>query len=141
MRVLGIDTATSVASVALVEDGVIIAEGSYPNRAPLSAKPTASQKSHHAEVILPLIEGVIAKAQATLEALSGVAVSIGPGSFTGVRLGLATVKGLTYGWDIPVAGISTLEANAARAADFEGVICSLIDARKNEVYGLLSPRL
>jgi tRNA threonylcarbamoyladenosine biosynthesis protein TsaB len=89
---------------------------------------------------LPLIEAVLSAASASLQNLSGLAVSIGPGSFTGLRIGVSTVKGLAYGLGIPVVGVSTLLANAARVNDFDGLICSLLDARKGEVYAALFRR-
>jgi tRNA threonylcarbamoyladenosine biosynthesis protein TsaB len=134
MRILGIDTATTFASAALVEDDDLIVEE-------ICDSPTASQngtlsraKRAHAEMILPLIESILSKARITAADLSGIAVSIGPGSFTGLRIGLATVKGIAYDRGLPVVGISTLLANAARVTGFEGLICSLLDARKGEVY-------
>lgn len=69
--------------------------------------------------------------------ISALAVSIGPGSFTGLRIGLSSVKGLAYGWEIPVVGVPTLLAVAARVTDWEGLICPLLDARKKEVYAAL----
>ena len=91
-------------------------------------------KVGHAEIILPLVASVFAKARASLSDLDGIAVSIGPGSFTGLRIGLSTVKGLAYGGQLPVAGVSTLLAIAARVCAFDGLICSMLDARKNEAY-------
>ena len=123
MRILGIDTATSTASVALLENEAIIADE-------IRLQP----KAGHAEIILTLVEEVFAKTRASLSDLDGIAVSIGPGSFTGLRVGLSTVKGLAYGGWVPVVGVSTLLANAARANDFDGLICSMLDARKKEVY-------
>jgi tRNA threonylcarbamoyladenosine biosynthesis protein TsaB len=75
-----------------------------------------------------------------LSEISALGVSIGPGSFTGLRIGVSTVKGLAYGWRIPVVGVSTLLANAARVTDFEGLICSFLDARKKQVYAALFRR-
>jgi tRNA threonylcarbamoyladenosine biosynthesis protein TsaB len=77
------------------------------------------------------------RARIGLTDVAGIAVSIGPGSFTGVRIGLSTVKGLAYGTDIPAIGISTLQAIAARVAGFEGMVCPVLDARKGEVYGAI----
>ncbi len=134
MRVLGIDTATSTASAALVENGTIIADQVYSENSCDSQSKFARPKAGHAEVILPLIESVLTDGRCSLANVDGVAVSIGPGSFTGLRIGLSTVKGLVYGWQRPVAGISTLWANAARVADFAGLVCSLLDARRKEVY-------
>jgi tRNA threonylcarbamoyladenosine biosynthesis protein TsaB len=123
MRILGIDTATSTASAALLENGAIIADEIH-----------LQPKVGHAEIILPLVESVFAKAHASLSDLDGIAVSIGPGSFTGLRVGLSTVKGLAYGGQLPVVGISTLLANAARVSAFDGLIGSMLDARKKEIY-------
>jgi tRNA threonylcarbamoyladenosine biosynthesis protein TsaB len=137
MRVLGIDTATSIASAALIEDDRIIAEQIHglPDRSQIT-----TLKANHAEVILPLVEAVLRDAAVSLRDLSGLAVSIGPGSFTGLRIGLSTVKGLAYGLEIPVVGVSTLLANAARVENFAGSICSFLDARKQEVYAALFRR-
>jgi len=140
MRILGVDTATSTASVALIEDGRLVAEEVHSSRGSANQSQTVNSRANHAEIILPLIEAALRKAAASLRDLSGLAVSIGPGSFTGLRIGLSTVKGLAYGLDIPVVGISTLLANAARVNDFDGLICSFLDARKKEVYAALFRR-
>jgi tRNA threonylcarbamoyladenosine biosynthesis protein TsaB len=134
MKVLGIDTATSTASIALIENGRILAEEQYPPRSE-GIPPEDRPKSNYTEILLPLIAAVLRRAgAATLVDLGGIAASIGPGSFTGVRIGLGTVKGLVYGTAVPTVGISTLHANAARIKEFDGIIGSLLDARKNEVY-------
>ena len=137
MRIVGIDTSSATASAALVDDGRLIAERCYPESTAAPAAGLTGLKSNHAEILLPLIESVVAAARATLAEVAGLAVAIGPGSFTGLRIGLSTVKGLAYGWRIPVVGVSTLFAQAARVGDFDGVICALLDARKNEVYAAL----
>ena len=140
MRILGIDTATATASVALLEDGQLIAERTHCDDGAAKRAPSANSKTNHAEIILPLVESVFQTAPFSLTEVSGIAVSIGPGSFTGLRIGLSTVKGLAYGRAIPVVGISTLLATAARVTDFEGLICPLLDARKKEVYASLFRR-
>jgi tRNA threonylcarbamoyladenosine biosynthesis protein TsaB len=127
MRILGIDTAIPTASVALIEDGKLLAE---ETQGKLAGRPMGS----HAEVILPLIQSLLDKAEVALNILSAIAVSIGPGSFTGLRIGLATAKGMAYESHLPLLGISTLHAGAARARNFDGVIGSMLDARKSEVY-------
>ena len=137
MRILGIDTATSTASVALIGNGKIIAEQISEPRNPYSETAIARPKSNHAEIILPLIELLLQQAGCNLGGISGFAISIGPGSFTGLRIGLSTLKGLAYGDSIPVVGISTLIANAARVTNHEGLICSFLNARKNEAYAAL----
>ncbi|MGH7852761.1 MAG: tRNA (adenosine(37)-N6)-threonylcarbamoyltransferase complex dimerization subunit type 1 TsaB [Candidatus Binatia bacterium] len=130
MRILGIDTAIPTASVALLQDGELLAEKIHHRPSGVGFQPLGN----HAEVVLPLIKSLFEKAQITVQQLSGIAVSIGPGSFTGLRIGLATAKGIAYDSGLPLVGVSTLHANAARVNDFEGVIASLLDARKSEVY-------
>jgi tRNA threonylcarbamoyladenosine biosynthesis protein TsaB len=137
MRILGVDTATPTASVALVEDGELAAEEIYPSRETIIPPAARARSANHAEVILPLVDTVLSRRGLSLGHLSGLALSIGPGSFTGLRIGLSTIKGLAYGSALPVVGVSTLLANASRPARWEGLICSLLDARKNEVYASL----
>lgn len=129
MRVLGVDTATSTASVALIEGEALVAEEIYSN----AAVPGETRKNH-AEIILPLIQSLLCRAKIKLADLSGIAVSIGPGSFTGLRIGLATVKGLAYDSGLPAVGVSTLLATAATVGRSDGPVCALLDARKHEVY-------
>jgi tRNA threonylcarbamoyladenosine biosynthesis protein TsaB len=140
MRIIGIDTSITTASVALTENGQLIAEEIHSARGSATHPQTLHSKPNHAEVILPLMAALLRKSARALRDVSGFAVSIGPGSFTGIRIGLSTVKGLAYGLGIPVVGISTLFANAARVDDFEGPVCSLLDARRNEVYAALFRR-
>ena len=135
MIILGLDSATPRASVAIVENDQLIAEqvSGAPSDAPFQPLLLPS-KGNHAEIVLPLIQTALVRGNISLDALSGLAVSIGPGSFTGLRIALATVKGLAYEWGVPVVGVSTLLANAARIKQHDGLICSLMDARKREVY-------
>jgi tRNA threonylcarbamoyladenosine biosynthesis protein TsaB len=134
MRVVGIDTATRAASVALIEDGRLIAERIHPVDEFTGDASRLHNRGNHAETILPLIESLFVGSKLSLGDVNGVALSIGPGSFTGLRIGLSTVKGLAYGWRLPVVGVSTLLAYAARVTGYQGLICSLLDARKSEVY-------
>ena len=134
MRIIGIDTATTNASVALIDKGLLISEKTYPSHDFIGCAKGLNSQNNHAEIVLPLVESVFADTGVSLQDITGFAFSIGPGSFTGLRIGLSTVKGLAYGWRIPVVGVSTLLAYAARVGDHEGLICSLLDARKNELY-------
>ena len=138
MRILGVDTATAVSSVALLEDGQVSAEAAFPPRSPNEA--TASAKSRHSETVLPLIQSVLETAHRQICDIDAFAVSIGPGSFTGLRIGLALVKGIAYECNVPVVGVSSLEAQAARVIRLSGMICALLDARKQEVYAALFDR-
>ena len=137
MRVIGIDTASATASVALVENGLLLSERTDLRCESTSNAIRRSSKNNHAETILPLIELLFESTGVSLQDITGFALSIGPGSFTGLRIGLSTVKGLVYGSQIPVVGMSTLFAHAARVTDYDGLICALLDARKNEVYAAL----
>jgi tRNA threonylcarbamoyladenosine biosynthesis protein TsaB len=138
MIILGIDTATAAASVALVEDAKLIGE-EISSRSAASGN-GAAHRGNHAETLLPLIDRLLVKSGLALTDISAFAVAIGPGSFTGLRIGLSTVKGLAYGSEVPVVGVPTLEAVAARVNDREGFICPFLDARKKEVYAALFHR-
>ena len=123
LLVLGIDTATWTAAVGVVRDGVVLAEATH-----------RESRSHTAS--LPgLVERVLAAAGATVDDVEAVAVSIGPGSFTGLRVGLALAKGLAFAGRIPCVPVATLEALAwAAAAPADASVWAAIDARKREVY-------
>jgi tRNA threonylcarbamoyladenosine biosynthesis protein TsaB len=137
MRIIGIDTATAAASVALVDGGAIVAEKTHSSDVAGGKGDGHPGKNNHAETILLLLESLLQSAGISLQGIHGIALSIGPGSFTGLRIGLSTVKGLVYGSQLPVVGVSTLLAQAARVTNYDGLICTLLDARKNEVYGAL----
>ena len=141
MRILGIDTATTTASVALIEDSQPVAEKFYNKSSEGSENLTIAPKGNHAEIVLPLVQAVLDQAKLSLSELDGIAVSIGPGSFTGLRIALATVKGFAYELGIPVVGISTLHAQACRVCDTDEIICAMLDARKKEVYAALFRRV
>jgi tRNA threonylcarbamoyladenosine biosynthesis protein TsaB len=134
MRVIGIDTASGTASVALVENGSLLSERTDSHYESTGNGNSRSGKSKHAATLLPLMELLLESTGVSFQDISGFALSIGPGSFTGLRIGLSTVKGLAYGGRIPVVGVSTLLAHAARVTDHHGLICALLDARRNEVY-------
>jgi len=122
MKVLGIDTSTSCGSVGLVKDTGVISE--Y-----LLNTPTT-----HSERLLSAIHFVLNEAGCALEALDAWAVSLGPGSFTGLRIGVSTVKGLAFATGKPVAGVPTLDGLASQISPTPYLICPMIDARKKEVY-------
>ncbi len=122
LRVLGIDSATLVAGMAVVEGERVIVEGFLQTR------------KTHSERLLPLIDFWLREAELSLSDLDGVAVTLGPGSFTGLRIGLATAKGLALGAGKPLVGIPTLDALALNLTGVPGFICPILDARKSEVY-------
>lgn len=119
MRILGIETATRAASVATVFDGKIFAEN------------VRESPQSFSETLLPQVEEVI-KASGAFDNLDAVAVSIGPGSFTGLRIGLATAKALAYAWGIKIIGVPTLQASAYNFPAAK--VLPLIDAQKNRAY-------
>ncbi|MBW3546004.1 MAG: tRNA (adenosine(37)-N6)-threonylcarbamoyltransferase complex dimerization subunit type 1 TsaB [Bacteroidetes bacterium] len=127
--ILSIETATRVCSVALHQDGVLI----------------VSQHLHidksHSGLLTVLMQNSLQYAGIGMSAINAVAVSAGPGSYTGLRIGASTAKGLCYALDIPLIAINTLEAmafDAARFAPWQALLCPMIDARRMEVYCLLT---
>lgn len=134
VTILQIETATQVCSAALSVNGETVA-----------LKELAAQNIHAASLTL-FIQEVMEQAGLTYEALDAVAVSKGPGSYTGLRIGVSTAKGLCFAIDKPLIGINTLEMMAQgfmdTHADYTGLICPMIDARRMEVFtGLYSADL
>jgi tRNA threonylcarbamoyladenosine biosynthesis protein TsaB len=125
MLVLGVETSTTQGGVAIVGEDRVLCE------CVLNVEVT------HSERLLPAIDRALADARVSLSDLGGIAVSIGPGSFTGLRIGLSTVKGLAYGTGLPVAGVPTLEAMAWSVPEARWQVCPVLDARKQEVYAAL----
>ncbi len=133
MLILGIDTATQVASVGITREADVLAEESR------------HEQANHTETLLPLISRVLEQAGVTLPEIEGIGVSIGPGSFTGLRIALGTVKGFAYATGQKVVGVPTLDALAYTVSEWEGkkwegLICPLLDARKREIYAALFRR-
>lgn len=122
MQVLGIDTSTLVCSVAVVTPERMLAEYN------LQVKKT------HSERLLPLIAAMLRDIGLTPGDLSGVAVAVGPGSFTGLRIGVVTARALGQALHLPLVGISTLAGLAAQFPHFPGLISPILDARRNQVY-------
>ncbi len=124
-RVLVVDTSTPAGSVALCEDGRVLAE--Y----------VRCLSGTHTDWLLAAIDRVLTDAGLVVNDLSLLAVVRGPGSFTGLRVGMATVKGLAMAADLPVVGLSSLELLAAAVPFARMPVCALLDARKQEVYAAL----
>jgi tRNA threonylcarbamoyladenosine biosynthesis protein TsaB len=118
-RVLALDTATDIATACVAVDGVVLAEG------------TLGPERYAAQRILELVDELLAEAGTRLDELDAVVVGTGPGSFTGLRIGIAAARGLGLALQVPVAGVSTLDALRAGAGD-EGY--AVIDARRGEVF-------
>ena len=125
MKILALDSTAKVASVALCEDAELLAEV------------TLNNGNTHSQTLLPMVEFLLDKFDLSPTDIDLFAVAAGPGSFTGVRIGAATVKGLAFGQKKPCAGVSTLEALAYNLCDHEGLICPVMNARRQQVYTAL----
>lgn len=125
MTVLAIDSSSKTASCAVVARGEVIAQ-SFLNTG-----------LTHSQTLLPLIESTLKNAGAGIADIGLIAVSNGPGSFTGLRIGVATALGLAVPAGIECVGVSSLEAAAHGAAHMDGLICAVMDARRNQVYNAL----
>lgn len=125
--ILSVETATKVCSVALAENGIL-----------LNIKESKTEHFSHSENLNIFIEELFAKSDVTLNDLDAIAVSMGPGSYTGLRIGVSTVKGLAYGLGIPVIGIDSLES-LANLSNYKGMhkLCPMFDARRMEVYAAI----
>lgn len=125
MTLLALETATVTCGVAVLEDHEIKAQAHL------------QRPRVHSERVTPLIEDVLAHADRSSDELDAIAVSMGPGSYTGLRIGVSTAKGWSLAADAPLVGVPTLEAFAAQlspVATRGDVVCPLLDARRDEVY-------
>ncbi len=122
MKILGIESAAMTASIALLKDDAIVCE--Y----------TTNFKKTHSQTLLPMIKEVLQMTDTAAKDVDVFAVSEGPGSFTGLRIGAATVKGLAYAVNKPVVGVPTLDALAYVCYGSQYVLCPMMDARRTEVY-------
>lgn len=125
MKILALDSSATVATVALFDDGKLLAE--Y----------TLNNGNTHSETLLPMVESMLRTYGISTDDIDLFASTSGPGSFTGVRIGTATVKGLAFGTDKPCAEVSTLEAIAENLAFAKGLICPVMNARRGQVYTAL----
>ena len=122
MKILGLDSSGIVASVAIVEDDVLIAE--Y----------TVNYKKTHSQTLLPMLDEIAKMTELDLNSIDAIAVAAGPGSFTGLRIGSATAKGLGLALKKPLIAIPTVEGLAYNLYDTSGLICPIMDARRKQVY-------
>ena len=122
MKILAIDSSGLVAGVAVAEDDTLLAE--Y----------TTNYKKTHSQTLLPMLDEVKRMIELDLSSLDAIAVAAGPGSFTGLRIGSATAKGLGLALDKPLIGVSTVDALAMNLYGAEGYICPIMDARRSQVY-------
>lgn len=122
MLVLGIETATMTGGVALANDERVISE--Y----------TLNVRTTHTARLMPALDQILKDSSVDKREIDGIAISLGPGSFTGLRIGMATAKGLALGLDIPLTGVPTLDALACNVPFATYQICTILDAKKKEVY-------
>lgn len=122
MKVLGIDSSSMVAGIALVTDEIVTAEYNI------------NYKKTHSQTLMPMLEDICRMTEIDLSEIDAIAVSSGPGSFTGLRIGSATAKGIGLALQIPLIHIPTLEALAYNMWNSDKYICPIMDARRNQVY-------
>ena len=125
MKILSLDSSATVATVALCEDERLLAES------------TLNNGNTHSETLLPMVEALLRSYGIPVAEIDLFAATNGPGSFTGVRIGAATLKGLAFGSGKPCIGVSTLEAIAENLTVREGLICPVMNARRSQVYTAL----
>ena len=125
MKILALETSATAASAAVCEDESLIAQTFQ--RTGLT----------HSATLMPMVESMLKNAGMTLQEMDLIAVAAGPGSFTGLRIGVSAAKGLAWPLDKPCAGVSTLEAMAWQLVGMEGVVCAAMDARRQQVYNAL----
>ncbi len=122
MKLLAIDSSGLVATVALVVDDILVGEYTIHN------------KKTHSQTLLPMIADMLAMSGIDKNDLDAIAVAAGPGSFTGLRIGAATAKGLAQGLDIPIVPVSALEGLAYNLQGTDSPVCPIMDARRGQVY-------
>lgn len=125
MKILAFETSAKAASVALMDEKVLLGQ-SYQNTG-----------LTHSQTLLSMAENLMAACGCAPSDITAVAVASGPGSFTGVRIGVAAAKGFAWGREIPCYGVSTLEAMARSLGLYSGIICPVMDARRQQVYNAL----
>ncbi len=125
MKILAFETSAKAASVALLHDGVLVAEY-YQNCG-----------QTHSKTLMKMAQDLLDNCGCKTEELTAIACASGPGSFTGVRIGVAAAKGMAWAAEKPCVGVSTLEAMAYQAMEFEGLICCAMDARRDQIYNAL----
>lgn len=125
MIVLSIDSSSKVATVALLNDDTLL--GEY----------VINDKREHSVLLMPMIENLLKDCELTINDIDGFVVSKGPGSFTGLRIGMATIKGLSFGANKPYISLSSLDGLAYSLSYFNGIICPIMDALRKNVYTAL----
>jgi len=122
MKLIGIDSSGMTASVAILEDDLMVAEYSV------------NYKKTHSQTLLPMLDEIVKMTETDINTVDAIAIAKGPGSFTGLRIGSATAKGLGLALDIPIVEVLTTDALAYNLYGTDRVICPLMDARRDQVY-------
>lgn len=122
MNILALDTSSLVATVAVMNEDKLL--GEYTINSPMT----------HSQKLMPTMDGLLKQLSLGIKDMDYIAVSKGPGSFTGIRIGIATVKGLAQALDIPILSVSSLEGLAYNLTYTDSLICPIMDARRNQVY-------
>ena len=122
MKILGIDTSTMAANVAVLEDDKLICE--Y----------TINTKKTHSQKLMPMIENMLKLSDLEIKDIDAIAICVGPGSFTGLRIGMATAKAMAHVNNIPLIGVNSLEILGTNMDLCNRKICSILDAQRNQVY-------
>ena len=122
MKILGIDTSSNASSVAVIEDNKLICE--Y----------TVNTKTTHSQKLMPMIENMLSMSGINIKEIDAIAICIGPGSFTGLRIGMATAKAISHVNNLPIIGVNSLEILAGNMDLCNKKICSILDAQRNQVY-------
>jgi len=122
MRILAFETSAKAASVAVLQDGMLL--GEYMQNGGQT----------HSRTLMKMAQDLLQNCDLNALNVDAVACAVGPGSFTGIRIGLAAAKGFAWGREIPLIGVSTLEAMAKNVAVADGIYCAAMDARRDQVY-------
>ena len=126
MKILGIDTSTQFCNLGLIEDEDILIEYAINGL-----------KKKHSSILMPAIKDLLNTIDLKMEEINGIAISIGPGSFTGLRIGLGVAKGLSYACSLPLLGIPTLDAMAFSLKEIPYLICPILESKKDEIYDVV----
>lgn len=125
MKILSLDSSSESASIAILEEDKLLGEMTF------------NYKKQHSVILMPMIDTLLHNLSMNIDDIDGFVVSKGPGSFTGLRIGMATIKGLSLGTDKPFIGVSSLDALAYNLFEIEGIVCPVMDALRNNVYTCL----
>lgn len=125
MKILSMECSATPASVAIIEDGKLV------------ASTFVNVRLTHSQTLMPMAENLLAASKLNIADIDGLAISNGPGSFTGVRIGISAIKGLAAPRELPCVAVSTLRAMAENYSDTDCIVCAVMDARCNQVYNAI----